>query len=92
MNNLLKKIEEATKEKAVLLHERELGTGKRYQIALVDDEYGVELILSLAYSYNDLGYYFWYIEDVCSVSKFYYCIYDYTIDKIKEVLNDKNHH
>lgn len=85
MKDLLKKIEEATKEKAVLLYKKEYENRGRYQIALISDEYGVDMFLSIAYAQNDNDE-FWYIEDVCSVSKLNYCVLEYTISKIKEVL------
>ena len=85
MKDIIKRIEKATNCDAMVLSDKELGTGKRYQIALISDKYGVELFLSIVYACNDKGG-FWYIDDVCQVLRVSYCIFEYTIDKIKEVL------
>ena len=85
MEKLIKRIEKATNTKAVILHKKDLGTGRRYQIALISDKYGAELVLSIVYACNDKGG-FWYIDDVCQVLRVSYCIFEYTIKKIEEEL------
>lgn len=85
MKDIIKKIEKATNTKAVILHEKDLGTGERYEIALVDDEIGADMFVSIVHAHDDKND-FWYIKDVCSLSKASYCVIEYTIKKIEEEL------
>lgn len=82
---VLEIIEKATKCKACVLHKKNLGKNKSYQIALIDEEYGMQTLLTIVHSYFGAKS-IWYIYDYHPIVSSVYCVEKYTLDKIEEGL------
>ena len=85
MKGLIKRIEEATKYKVVVLSERKREDRDEYQIALISDEIGSVAYFHLIHTDTEERKY-WYIREAISLLGLNYGGFKYTIEKVEEEL------